>query len=172
MVERAGDVDGQRVRRGLFVQPRDELVAAGEHVGYAVVLLKQRDRGQRGHHRHRGEPERTRDEEGSGRFAKHLGAENRRDRVTVADRLAPRREVRTNAVLLPAAGEGHPKSGADLVEDEHRVVLVADAPEPLCESRIHHLLVESGVVTERRDDDPGEVAVVLGDEFLDAGRSL
>jgi hypothetical protein len=86
--ERAGDVDGQRLRRGLFAQPRDEPVAAGEHVGYAVVLLKQRDRGQRGHHRHRREPERTRDEEGSGRFAKHLGAENRRDRVTVADRLS------------------------------------------------------------------------------------
>jgi hypothetical protein len=45
--ERAGDVDGQRLRRGLFAQPRDEPVAAGEHVGYAVVLLKQRDRGQR-----------------------------------------------------------------------------------------------------------------------------
>jgi len=92
-----------------------------------------------------------------------------RDRVAVGHGLAHRGQIGHDAVALTGAAHRHAKAGADLVEGDHRAVLVAEVDDGL---EVAVGRGDDGLrhgVAYRGNDDAGDRAGVLGKDALEVG---
>ena len=116
------------------------------------------ERGQRRRHRHRGEPEGAGREHARRRVPERVPPDQSGQGVAVGEGLAEGGEVGADAERLPAPPQVEPEARAHVVEDERGAPPVAEGADAPREGGVDQRLVVAGVVTERRDENGGEVA--------------
>ena len=94
-----------------------------------------------------------------------LAAERGGARRAAADGLGHAGDVGNDSVQLLRAAQGDAEPGDDLVEDEHHVVLVADAAQTLEEPG--HRRDDAGVAEDGLGEHAGELVTMPLDEHLD-----